>query len=30
MNQPILAHGEETIEKYLSLADDIGHGSLKH
>lgn len=27
---PILAHGNETIEKYLSLADGIGNGSLKH
>jgi hypothetical protein len=30
LDQQILAHGQATIEKYLSLADDVGKGSLKH
>lgn len=29
LDQPILANGKETIEKYLSLADDVGNGVLK-
>ena len=29
LNQPILAHGEETIEKYFSFDDSIGNGALK-
>jgi hypothetical protein len=29
LNAPILAHGNETIESHLSLADDVGNGSLK-
>lgn len=30
LQQPILAHGNQTINEYLSLADDIGNGGLKH
>ena len=30
LEQPILAHGDQTINEYLSLADDIGNGGLKH
>eukprot|EP00980_Cylindrotheca_fusiformis_P019056 scaffold6428_cov103-Cylindrotheca_fusiformis.AAC.2 len=30
LNQPILANGSETIINYLSLADDVGNGALKH
>lgn len=30
LDEPILAHGEKTVEEYLSLADDIGNGRLKY
>jgi hypothetical protein len=29
LNEPILAHGDETIEKYFSFDDSIGNGALK-
>ncbi|KAL7529846.1 hypothetical protein ACHAXR_005115 [Thalassiosira sp. AJA248-18] len=30
MSEPILAHGNETIEKYFSFTDDIGNGWYKN
>lgn len=30
MAQPILAHGNQTIQDYFSLSDDIGDGKLKN
>jgi len=29
LNEPILVHGDETIEKYFSFDDSIGNGALK-
>jgi hypothetical protein len=29
LNEPILAHGDETIEKYFSFDDSIGNGAFK-
>jgi len=30
LNEPILAHGQETIEKYFSWDESVGNGRLKH
>lgn len=30
LNQPILANGERTIEKYFSYSDKVGKGMVKH
>lgn len=29
LTQPVLANGNETVDKYFSLSDEIGHGTLK-
>ena len=29
LNEPILAHGQETLEKYFSWDESVGNGSLK-
>jgi hypothetical protein len=29
LNEPILAHGQETLEKYFSWDETVGNGSLK-
>jgi hypothetical protein len=29
LKEPILAHGEETIRKYFSWNDELGHGAIK-